>query len=111
MVTAGPERALNIPKAVSGSTNVLMSLRVKSQTVVRKYERLEIQVQVLLRGSFYVFPMSLERFDTVRRFFSEMKDRGQMWIGPTFRCVTLDDTLLMGGRLFCSSFWICTAKP
>ncbi len=111
MVTASPERALKIPKAVSGNTNVLMSLRVKSQRVVRKYERLEIQVQVLLGGSFYVFSMSLKHFDPVRRFFSEVKDRGQMWIGPTFRCVTLDNTLLRGGRLFCSRFWICTAKP
>lgn len=69
MVTAGPERALKIPKAVSGNTNVLMSLRVKSQRVVRKYERLEIQVQALLGSSFYVSSMSLEHFDTVRRFF------------------------------------------
>ncbi len=69
VVTAGPERALKIPKAVSGNTNVLMSLRVKSQRVVRKYERLEIQVQALLGSSFYVSSMSLEHFDTVRRFF------------------------------------------
>ena len=36
VVTAVPERALKIPKAVSGITNVLISLRVKSQRVSRK---------------------------------------------------------------------------
>ena len=36
VVTAGPERALKIPKAVSGMTKVLMSLWVKSQRVFRK---------------------------------------------------------------------------
>ena len=36
VVTAGPERALKIPKAVSGMTKVLMSLSVKSQRVLKK---------------------------------------------------------------------------
>ena len=36
VVTAGPERELRTPKAVSGITNVLMSLWVKSHRVRKK---------------------------------------------------------------------------